>query len=145
MRAKPVKNIALVIVLAFSILTMYSPSAWASYTIQKAVINKGGQLVEMDLSFLANARMANVFVFNEQGNFIIPSHIKSSNGNYYNLSDFISARMAATGGTVSGGLALLNDNPGFIRSIQPCSVTYENNQFVIVPPVTGSPQTVINN
>ena len=105
----------------------------AEYEISAVVIQKDNQLVMMDLSFFTSARAASVFVFNDDGKLIIPSYIKSFDGNYYSLGIFTSAR-AASDGTVKGGLRLLNNNPQYIEYINPSTVIFQDGQFIIIPP-----------
>ena len=134
MRRKFAKNLGLgIILMLLFILTMQIPSVLAADTLQKAIINKDGQLVEMDIDFFTDARMADLFVFDSQGKFIIPSYIKSSNGNYYSIQDFTDARMASDDGTVAGGLSLLNDNPILISNITPSLVNIVGGAISVCP------------
>jgi hypothetical protein len=132
MGAKSTKSIGILIVMLLTILSLHLPSALAVDTLQKAIVNKDGQLVEMDVSFLTNARIARLFVFDHQGNFIIPTYIKSSNGNYYSMSAFTNARMAS-GGSIDEGLALLNNYPSLISNIAPSIVKFEGGAFDVCP------------
>ena len=66
----------------------------------------------------ANKRAAGEFVFDDTGSLILPSYIKSSDGYYYELGDFTSAR-AASDGSVSGGLKLLHNNLDYIKNVLP--------------------------
>lgn len=104
----------------------------AEYEISDVVIQKDNQLVMMDLSFFTSARVASVFVF-DSGKLIIPSYIKSSDGNFYSMGMFTSARVASDG-TVKGGLQLLNNNPQYIEHINPSTVIFQDGQFIIIPP-----------
>lgn len=94
------------------------------YFIEKFVIFKDAQLVEMNLNYFTNARMAGVFVFDDEDKLIIPSYIKSSNGYYYSMTEFTHARMASINGIVTGALNLLNQHPELIKNIQPSTVNY---------------------
>lgn len=132
MGAKSAKSIGIVIVMVLTILSLHLPSASAADTLQKFIINKDGQLVEMDVSFLTNARMARLFVFDNQGNFIVPTYIKSSNGNYYTMTAFTNARMAS-GGSIDAGLALLNNYPAYISDIKPSVAKFEGGVFSVSP------------
>ncbi|NLB51647.1 MAG: hypothetical protein GX808_01750 [Syntrophomonadaceae bacterium] len=133
MGAKSAKSIGILIVMVLTIFSLHLPSASAVDTLQKAIVNKDGQLVEMDVGFLTNARMAGLFVFDNQGNFLIPSYIKSSNGNYYSMSAFTNARMASSDGAVTSALSLLNNYPSLISNIAPSIVKFEGGAFDVCP------------
>lgn len=103
----------------------------SEYEISAVVIQKDNQLVMMDLDFFTSARVASVFVFDYDGKLILPSYIKSSDGNFYSLGMFTSSRVASDG-TVKGGLRLLNNNPQYIEYINPSTVIFQDGQFIIV-------------
>lgn len=132
MGVKSAKSFGIAIVMLLTILSLHLPSASAADTLQKFIISKDGQLVEMDVNFLTNARMARLFVFDSQGNFIIPTYIKSSNGNYYSMTAFTNARMAS-GGSIAAGLALLNNYPAYISDIKPSAAKFEGGVFSVSP------------
>lgn len=98
------------------------------YFIEKVVIIKDEQLLEMDLNYFTDARMAGMFVFDDEDKLIIPFYIKSSNGYYYSITEFTNARMASINGLVTEGLSLLNQYPEFIKNIQPGTI---NNSLFI--------------
>lgn len=101
--------------------------------LKNVVIQKGNNLCAIELSLFTSMRNAEVFVFDDQGRFIAPSYVGSSEGNYYTLSDFISARNVV-GGPIGEAFALLSENPDHIQPINPHIVKMENGEIICVPP-----------
>lgn len=112
-------------------MTLYAKWTKIDITLAGVVINKNGQLVVMDVDFYINARSAGLFVYDASNNPIPPSYVKSSEGSYYTVSDFINARSATAEGTNGKAFDLLLNYPANKQNITPHTVTYEGGQFII--------------
>ena len=101
------------------------------FTLDGVVIEKGTQKIVMSIPFYTNARAAARFVFNDDGDLIVPSYILSSDGKYYATSDFTNI-ISVSGVTMPGALRLLNQSSSS-SGITVSAVEYRDGEFIITP------------
>ena len=93
-------------------------------------------LYEIPTDPFISMRNAGLFVFDEQGNFLQPDFVKSSEGNFYTTADFLSARNAATDSSINGAFVFLQNMPNhaqLLQQIWPNQVQVVDDQIVVDP------------
>jgi len=106
-------------------------------TIEKYEEMNGCHLYEIETNLFMSMRNAGVFVFSPGGEFYIPQYLKSSEGNCYEVSLFISARNAAANPTITGAFELLKAQPNheeLLVDLNPNVVKFEDGEIKIYPP-----------
>lgn len=110
----------------------------AAVVIDKGILENGTTLYEIEADLFISMRNANVYVFGPSGEFIRPSYVKSSEGYYYTVEVFISARNASPDSSINGTLVFLKSRSNhnvLLQNIFPNFVRYENGKIVVYPPL----------